>query len=300
MIALGAGLYLAYTPFNALLFDRFIAASGRTGTAGFLIYVADAAGYMSSVALLVFYNFVGVHISWVQFLVAISYAAALAGLGLVGAGVFYFHRHLRGPRTQIASLDDIERLYSPAAASTMARTSPRSSTPCNAPLAEAEGAPDSLIVAALLHDIGHLFEDEEDVTMAHSTTVTKRRRTGAGHFFGEAVWRPIALHVAAKRYLCFRAAIFGGLQRGLAESLALQGGAFSPAGGCVRAAPIGVRPCRCDASMTWASGMIFPAAPSPISGPCWKQAAKSAPRRGVFRTSAVSAPRHICPSDSTV
>jgi hypothetical protein len=28
MVALGAGLYLAYTPFNALLFDRFIAASG--------------------------------------------------------------------------------------------------------------------------------------------------------------------------------------------------------------------------------------------------------------------------------
>jgi len=47
MIALGAGLYLGYTPFNALLFDRFIAASGRTGTAGFLIYVADACGYMS-------------------------------------------------------------------------------------------------------------------------------------------------------------------------------------------------------------------------------------------------------------
>ena len=94
MIALGAGLYLGYTPFNALLFDRFIAASGRTGTAGFLIYVADAAGYMSSVMLLVFYNFVGMHISWVNFLILISYVAALAGLALlVGAGL-YFHRRL--------------------------------------------------------------------------------------------------------------------------------------------------------------------------------------------------------------
>ena len=33
LIALGAGLYLAYTPFNALLFDRFIAASRQNGTA---------------------------------------------------------------------------------------------------------------------------------------------------------------------------------------------------------------------------------------------------------------------------
>ena len=98
MIALGAGLYLGYTPFNALLFDRFIAASGRIGTAGFLIYVADACGYMSSVALLVLYNFVGVKISWVSFLVVISYSAALGGLALVGAAVFYFHRHLPRPR----------------------------------------------------------------------------------------------------------------------------------------------------------------------------------------------------------
>jgi hypothetical protein len=94
MIALGAGLYLGYTPFNALLFDRFIAASGRSGTAGFLIYVADASGYLSSVALLIFYNFVGLRISPVEFLIVISYVAALAGLALVaGAGV-YFHRRL--------------------------------------------------------------------------------------------------------------------------------------------------------------------------------------------------------------
>ncbi|HVW73323.1 MAG TPA: DUF5690 family protein [Rhizomicrobium sp.] len=95
MIALGAGLYLGYTPFNALLFDRFIAASGRTGTAGFLIYVADACGYLSSVALLVLYNFVGVRISWVEFLVMISWSAALVGLVLVAGSGFYFHRRLQ-------------------------------------------------------------------------------------------------------------------------------------------------------------------------------------------------------------
>ena len=94
MITLGAGLYLAYTPFNALLFDRFIAASGRTGTAGFLIYVADASGYVSSVALLVLRNFVGLKLSWVEFLRVVSYGTAAGGLVLiVGAGL-YFHRRL--------------------------------------------------------------------------------------------------------------------------------------------------------------------------------------------------------------
>lgn len=94
MIALGAGLYLAYTPFNALLFDRFIAASGRTGTAGFLIYVADAAGYVSSVALLVLRDFVGLKLSWVEFLRLISYSASLVGLVLIVAAGFYFHGRL--------------------------------------------------------------------------------------------------------------------------------------------------------------------------------------------------------------
>jgi hypothetical protein len=97
MITLGAGLYLGYTPFNALLFDRFIAATGRSGTAGFLIYVADACGYLSSVALLVFYNFVGVKISWVGFLAVISYTSAVAGLALIAGAGFYFHRRLPRP-----------------------------------------------------------------------------------------------------------------------------------------------------------------------------------------------------------
>jgi hypothetical protein len=96
MIALGAGLYLAYTPFNALLFDRFIAASGRAGTAGFLIYVADANGYASSVALLVLRNFVGVQLSWVEFLRIISYVAAVGGLALMVVAGLYFYRRLPG------------------------------------------------------------------------------------------------------------------------------------------------------------------------------------------------------------
>jgi hypothetical protein len=90
MIALGAGTYLGYTPFNALLFDRFIAASGRTATAGFLIYVADAAGYASSVALLVFRNFGGVALSWVEFLEDTAFAVALGGLALLLLAALYF------------------------------------------------------------------------------------------------------------------------------------------------------------------------------------------------------------------
>ena len=94
MIALGAGTYLSYTPFNALLFDRFIAAGGRTGTAGFLIYVADACGYVSSVALLIFRNFLDVQLSWIGFLERTSSLVMVAGLILLAGAILYFRRRL--------------------------------------------------------------------------------------------------------------------------------------------------------------------------------------------------------------
>ena len=100
----GPGLYLSYTPFNALLFDRFIAASGRSGTAGFLIYMADASGYVCSTALLVFYNFVGVKLSWVAFLCAICYVSGIAGLVLVAAAAIYFHGRLKEENIQTAEI----------------------------------------------------------------------------------------------------------------------------------------------------------------------------------------------------
>jgi [1-hydroxy-2-(trimethylamino)ethyl]phosphonate dioxygenase len=65
-----------------------------------------------------------------------------------------------------------------------------------ASLAQAEKAPPNMIVAALLHDIGHLLGDgpesaHEDV--GHSWV--------SQHFPAE-VSEPVRLHVEAKRYLC--------------------------------------------------------------------------------------------------
>ncbi len=78
MILTGAGLYLAYTPFNAMLFDRMIAAIGKAGNAGFLIYVADASGYAGSVALLLYRSLAAPRINWLTFYLAIAYATAIA------------------------------------------------------------------------------------------------------------------------------------------------------------------------------------------------------------------------------
>ena len=92
MIAAGAGLYMAYTPFNAMLFDRLIAFSGRVATAGFLIYVADASGYAGSVALMLWRNLGAVNLNWLQFFIQSAYATSVVGAILVAGAAVYFRR----------------------------------------------------------------------------------------------------------------------------------------------------------------------------------------------------------------
>ena len=92
MILSGAGLYMAYVPFNAMLFDRLIAASGTVGTAGFLIYIADASGYLGSCALLMWRNFGLVELNWLQVFTASAYGASIIGMILMGLSAIYFLR----------------------------------------------------------------------------------------------------------------------------------------------------------------------------------------------------------------
>jgi phosphonate degradation associated HDIG domain protein len=98
-------------------------------------------------------------------------------------------------------------------------------------LARAEGASDSLVAAALLHDYGHFFEGRGDA--AERDGVDAHHEAHGAHllrsWFGPEVTTPIALHVAAKRWLC---AMEPGYEAGLSPasqlSLKLQGGRFTP------------------------------------------------------------------------
>ena len=72
MISSGAGVYLAYTPFNAMLFDRLIALTRQVGTVGFLIYLADASGYVGSVGLLLLKHFWAPNIPWLPLFMALA------------------------------------------------------------------------------------------------------------------------------------------------------------------------------------------------------------------------------------
>lgn len=97
-------------------------------------------------------------------------------------------------------------------------------------LALAEGAGSSLVIASLLHDIGHLLHalpddaPEQGIDDLHEEL---------GHrflikYFIPAVSEPVHLHVAAKRYLCaVESDYFALLSEPSVISLQLQGGPMS-------------------------------------------------------------------------
>ena len=95
--------------------------------------------------------------------------------------------------------------------------------------AEAAGASAPLVVAALLHDVGHLIHAlgprpaERGIDDRHEL----RGAEWLARWFGPAVTEPVRLHVPAKRYLCaVEPGYFQGLSPASARSLALQGGPF--------------------------------------------------------------------------
>jgi len=92
------------------------------------------------------------------------------------------------------------------------------------------GSSDDLVIAALLHDVGHLLHRGGEDVADHGVD-TQHEELGnqllSAHL-PAAVTEPIRLHVAAKRYLCFAdSAYWNALSPSSVLSLRLQGGPMS-------------------------------------------------------------------------
>lgn len=99
-----------------------------------------------------------------------------------------------------------------------------------ATLAQRQGLPETVIVAALLHDIGH-FTSEFGTFSMQDTQDRYHEEAGAKvleRFFPALVTDCVRYHVAAKRYLCAtRPEYFERLSEASVHSLNLQGGPMS-------------------------------------------------------------------------
>lgn len=96
--------------------------------------------------------------------------------------------------------------------------------------AEIDGADDALVTAALLHDLGHLLNEQGESPSLRG--IDDLHQFYALPFlrgvFDDRVLIPIKWHVDAKRYLCAtRADYWAALSVDSKRSLELQGGVFS-------------------------------------------------------------------------
>ncbi len=99
-----------------------------------------------------------------------------------------------------------------------------------ATLAEADGAPPATVLAALLHDVGHMVHDlgEDPAGRGIDDVHEELGARWLAERFGPEVSEPVRLHVAAKRYLCaVESDYFSKLSPDSVRSLGLQGGPMS-------------------------------------------------------------------------
>ena len=91
-------------------------------------------------------------------------------------------------------------------------------------------ASDALVLAALLHDIGHLIDAAAD-DLAEWTADAQHEAVGSrwlAQHFGPDVSEPVRLHVPAKRFLCATdPSYYSHLSAASRMTLTLQGGAMS-------------------------------------------------------------------------
>jgi hypothetical protein len=95
MTLIGLGGYMAYVPYNSVLFERVMASTHFAGTAVFAIYVADSAGYTGNIITQLAKDWFAADTSRMRFLEMFSYVLAAVGAVTVCTAGAYFWRITR-------------------------------------------------------------------------------------------------------------------------------------------------------------------------------------------------------------
>jgi hypothetical protein len=95
MIMAGFAVYLSYISYHTMLFERWIAVFRYPGNIGFLMYIADSFGYMGSVGILFYKNFGSKGMSWLDYMINISYIVGLITFVLSLMAWWYFQQKVK-------------------------------------------------------------------------------------------------------------------------------------------------------------------------------------------------------------
>ena len=94
MILLGLGMYIPYVAFHTTIFERMIASFREIGTLGYLMYLADALGYLGYVAVMIFRNYASDQIDFLKLMIWTSTIVAVVSLVLTVFLAVYYHRRV--------------------------------------------------------------------------------------------------------------------------------------------------------------------------------------------------------------
>lgn len=92
MVILGLGMYIPYVAYHTTVFERMFAAFREVGTIGYLMYLADAIGYLGYVAVMVFRNSSSDQFEYLKLLNWLSISVALCSTVITGALAIYYFR----------------------------------------------------------------------------------------------------------------------------------------------------------------------------------------------------------------
>lgn len=98
MVLVGLGMYIPYVAFHTTIFERLIASIEDTANIGYLIYIADAVGYLGYVGVMVFRNRGSTNLNILGLFTNITLLISAVSLALTVLLIAYFSHKIPADR----------------------------------------------------------------------------------------------------------------------------------------------------------------------------------------------------------
>jgi hypothetical protein len=95
MVLVGLGLYLPYVLVHTTIFERLIAMTREKGNCGYLMYLADAIGYLGYVAVIISNAFVSKQSALLDLFISIVSSISILSIILIVLACIYFEKRIK-------------------------------------------------------------------------------------------------------------------------------------------------------------------------------------------------------------
>ena len=92
MVLLGVGMYVPYVAVHTTIFERLIALTRERGNMGYLMYVADAAGYLGYAGVVVARGLFPSSANFLDYFVLLAAGLLVLSLVAMSGALLYFAR----------------------------------------------------------------------------------------------------------------------------------------------------------------------------------------------------------------